>query len=196
MELDLEVYGGRNAVFHSGLGTAGSGKTSLTSVLQTYLEDHQLDSIIVNLDPAVEELPYEPHVDVRDYVDTREVMRKTGLGPNGALIASIDMLLMNIEDLKEEVWSYKSNYVIIDTPGQMELFAFRQTGPLVLKALIGDAKSAGVFLIDSSYAQQASNLLSALLLVASTYVRLKIPLVNALTKTDFSTTPSYRGLLT
>ncbi len=166
------------------LGTAGSGKTSLTSVLQTYLEDHQLDSIIVNLDPAVEELPYEPHVDVRDYVDTREVMRKTGLGPNGALIASIDMLLMNIEDLKEEVWSYKSNYVIIDTPGQMELFAFRQTGPLVLKALIGDAKSAGVFLIDSSYAQQASNLLSALLLVASTYVRLKIPLVNALTKTD------------
>ena len=46
------------------LGTAGSGKTSLTSVLQTYLEDHQLDSIIVNLDPAVEELPYEPHVDV------------------------------------------------------------------------------------------------------------------------------------
>lgn len=166
------------------LGTAGSGKTSLSSVLHTYLTSHQLDSILVNLDPAVEDLPYEPDVDVREYVDARELMRKTGLGPNGALIASIDMLLMNIEDIKEEIWSYKTNYVIIDTPGQMEIFAFRQTGPLVLKAIIGDARSVGLFLIDSTYAIQPSNLLSALLLASSTYVRLKIPLINALTKID------------
>lgn len=166
------------------LGTAGSGKTSLSSVLHTYLTSHQLDSILVNLDPAVEELPYEPDVDVREYVDARELMKKTGLGPNGALIASIDMLLMNIEDIKEEIWSYKTNYIIIDTPGQMEIFAFRQTGPLVLRAIIGDAKSVGLFLIDSTYATQPSNLLSALLLASSTYVRLKIPLINTLTKID------------
>jgi GTPase SAR1 family protein len=166
------------------LGTAGSGKTSLSSVLQSYLLDHQLDSIIVNLDPAVEELPYEPDVDVRDYVNAWDLMKKTGLGPNGALIASIDMILANIEDLKEEVWSYKSNYVIIDTPGQMELFAFRQTGPLVLRALIGDAKSVGVFLLDSTFATQPSNLLSALLLAASTHVRVRIPMVCALSKID------------
>jgi len=129
-------------------------------------------------------LPYEPDVDVRDYVDAREIMRKTGLGPNGALIASIDMLLMNLEDLREEVWSYKANYVIIDTPGQMELFAFRHTGPMVLRGLIGDAKTTGIFLVDSTYAQQSSNLFSALLLAASTYVRLKMPLVVALTKID------------
>jgi GTPase SAR1 and related small G proteins len=172
------------------LGTAGSGKTSLSSVLQTYLTSHQLDSIIVNLDPAVEELPYEPDVDVRDYVDARELMKKTGLGPNGALIASIDMLLMNVEDIKEEIWSYRTNYVIIDTPGQMELFAFRQTGPLVLRAIIGDMKSVGLFLIDSTYAVQPSNLLSALLLASSTYVRLKIPLINTLTKVDLLE-PSY-----
>lgn len=166
------------------LGTAGSGKTSLSSVLHTYLTSHQLDAIIVNLDPAVEELPYNPDVDVRDYVDARDIMRKTGLGPNGALIASIDLLLIDVEDIKEDVWSYKANYVIIDTPGQMELFAFRHTGPLVLKAIIGDAKAVAAFLIDSTYTNEPSNLFSALLLAASTHVRLKLPLINVLTKID------------
>lgn len=166
------------------LGTAGSGKTSLASVLHTYLTSHQLDAILVNLDPAVEDLPYVPDVDVREYVDARELMRKTGLGPNGALIASIDMLLANIDEIRDEIWNYKTNYVIIDTPGQMELFAFRPTGPLVLKAIIGEAKVASIYIIDSMYALQPSNLFSALLLASSTYVRLKMPMINALTKID------------
>jgi len=166
------------------LGTAGSGKTSLTSVFHTYLTSHQLDASIVNLDPAVEDLPYEPDIDVRDYVDAREVMRKTGLGPNGALIASIDMLLPYIEELRDLVWSLRSNYILIDTPGQMELFAFRDTGPIVLKSLIGDAKAVSLYLIDSTYAAKSSNLFSALLLAASTYVRLSYPQINVLTKID------------
>lgn len=166
------------------LGTAGSGKTSLASMLYTYLTSHDLDAVLVNLDPAVEDLPYEPDVDVRDYVDAREVMRKTGLGPNGALIASIDMLLLNIEEVRDEVWSFRGNYVIVDTPGQMEVFAFRPAGPLVLKALVGDAKTVSLFLVDSTFAQSPSSLFSALLLSASTHARLGYPQVNVLTKID------------
>lgn len=153
-------------------------------MLHTYLTSHQMDAILVNLDPAVEDLPYEPDVDVRDYVDAREIMRKTGLGPNGALIASVDMLLMNMEDIKEEVWSFKTNYVLIDTPGQMEIFAFRETGPLVLRALVGDAKAVALFLIDSTFALTPSSLFSALLLSASTHARLGYPQINVLTKVD------------
>jgi len=47
----------------------------------------------INLDPGVEELPYTPQTDVREYVNVRDVMRRYGLGPNGALIKSIDTLL-------------------------------------------------------------------------------------------------------
>ncbi|MEM1641757.1 MAG: ATP/GTP-binding protein [Desulfurococcaceae archaeon] len=166
------------------LGTAGSGKSSLTSVLYTYLTSHQLDAAMVNLDPAVEDLPYKPDVDVRDYVDARDIMRKTGLGPNGALLASVDMLLLNIEDIKEEVWSLRSNYIVIDTPGQMEIFAFRPTGPMVLRALVGDAKAVSLFLVDSTFASSPLNLLSALLLSASTYARIGYPQINVLTKID------------
>lgn len=166
------------------LGTAGSGKTSLTSMLHTYLVSHQLDAAIVNLDPAVEELPYDPDIDVRDYVDARDVMRRTGLGPNGALIASIDMLLANIQEIQDLVWSMKANYILIDTPGQMELFAFRDTGSIVLKSIVGDAKAVALYLIDSTYASRSSNIFSALLLAASTHARLGYPQVNVLTKVD------------
>lgn len=166
------------------LGTAGSGKTSLSAMLNTYLASHELDSIIVNLDPAVEETPYLPDVDVRDYVNVYEIMRKTGLGPNGALIAAVDLVLANINEIYDEVHSIKANYVIIDTPGQMELFAFRDTGPLVLKSLIGEFKAVVLFVIDATYATSPSNFLSSLLLLASTHVRLGYPQVNVITKTD------------
>ncbi|OYT39233.1 MAG: GTPase [Desulfurococcales archaeon ex4484_58] len=166
------------------MGTAGSGKTTLTYSLVNYLLDNQLDAIAVNLDPAVEKLPYRPDVDVREYVDARELMEIQGLGPNGALLAAVDMLALKIEELREEIWSIKANYIVIDTPGQMEIFAFRESGPIVINALVGDAKAVSLFLIDSIQASKPSNYFSALLLAASTQVRMALPQINVLTKID------------
>ncbi|MCD6300980.1 MAG: ATP/GTP-binding protein [Staphylothermus sp.] len=166
------------------LGTAGSGKTTLTASLQDYLLNHNLDVVTVNLDPAVESLPYKPDVDVREYVNARDLMLKTGLGPNGALIAAVDMLATRIDELKDEIWSLKTNYIIIDTPGQMEIFAYREIGPLLLDTIVGDAKAVSLFLIDGIYASKPSNYFSALLLSASTHVRLGFPQINVLTKID------------
>ncbi len=166
------------------LGTAGSGKTTLTAALADFLLDNELDVVTVNLDPAVETLPYKPDIDIRKYVNARELMENTGLGPNGALIAAVDMLTLNIDSLKEELDSLKSNYIIIDTPGQMELFAFRETGPLVIKALVRDIKSVALFLIDIVQAVKPSSFFSTLLLAASTQVRIALPQLNVLTKID------------
>ncbi len=166
------------------LGTAGSGKTTLTSSLIDYLLNNQLDAVTVNLDPAVDVLPYKPDVDVREYISARELMKTQGLGPNGALIAAVDMVALNIEELKEEIWSLKTNYIVIDTPGQMELFAFRETGPLIINALVGEAKAVSLFLIDAIQASKPSNYFSALLLAVSTQVRISLPQLNVLTKID------------
>nr|WP_227410860.1 ATP/GTP-binding protein [Thermosphaera aggregans] len=177
------------------LGTAGSGKTTLTSMLMSYLDSHQMDVATVNLDPAVEDLPYNPDVDIREWVDAREVMAKQGLGPNGALIASVDMLALNISELKDQVDSLRSNYVIIDTPGQLEIFAFRDSGPVVLRTIIGDSKAVSLFLIDGLYAVKPSNLFSAMLLSASTFFRIKYPQINVFTKIDLLSEAEYSGLL-
>ncbi|MEM2382636.1 MAG: ATP/GTP-binding protein [Desulfurococcaceae archaeon] len=166
------------------LGTAGSGKTTLTATLSDYLSHLGFDIAIVNLDPAAENLQYEPDVDVRDYVNAREVMEKYGLGPNGSLIVSADLIAARISEISEEVSSLKANYIVIDTPGQLELFAFREAGPLIIRSLIGDQKAASLFLIDSILAEDPSSLLSSLLLASSINLRIKLSQINVLNKVD------------
>ena len=169
------------------LGTAGSGKSVLTAAFADWLEDQQLSVSRVNLDPAAEWLPYNPDFDVRDLVNTREVMVENNLGPNAALIASVDMLINYIDVIRKEVWSEKTNYVIVDTPGQLELFAFRSSGPLVLSAIIGEHKSVSLYLIDAFFALQPAAFVSALLLSSSVMLRFNKPQINVLSKADLLT---------
>jgi GTPase SAR1 family protein len=166
------------------VGTAGSGKTHLADSFGRWLENMGYSIARVNLDPAVDWLPYSPDIDVRDYVSAQNVMSEMRLGPNGALIASIDMLVGHVNDLKRDISEYSVDYYIIDTPGQMELFAYRSSGPIVLESIIGSSESAVVFLIDPIFVEKPSSLVSALLLSASTYLRLLKPQVNIVSKSD------------
>ena len=40
----------------------------------------------VNLDPAAEDFPYEPDLDIKELICLEDVMEEMGLGPNGGLI--------------------------------------------------------------------------------------------------------------
>ena len=166
------------------VGPAGSGKTALTDALASVIEGYGAQVARVNFDPAAETLPYTPDVDVRNYVTVRSLMEEAGLGPNGALIAAVDMLINYAGQLREEVESFEADYVIIDTPGQMELFAFRIGGPIVLNAVIQDDPAATVFLIDPSMIEPVSNLVSAFTLASSVAVRLRLSQVNVFSKAD------------
>ena len=73
-------------------GTAGSGKSLLASRLLQLYKDNQSYPIILNLDPGALNLPYEPDVDVRDYIDIRTLMETYNLGPNGSLVMASDMI--------------------------------------------------------------------------------------------------------
>lgn len=165
-------------------GTAGSGKTTLVKEFQNYLLDQELDTAIINLDPAVEKLPYTPDFDVRDYVDAYEVMQRYGLGPNSSLIVSIDLLLSKAVDIKNDIGEIDANYVLVDTPGQVELFAYRDTGRILSSLITGENKAINVFLIDSFLAKDARTYVSLLLLSSAIRFRMNLPQVNALTKID------------
>ncbi len=166
------------------LGPAGSGKSHLAAAFADWMEANELDVARLNLDPAVEWLPYNPDVDVRDYVNARKVMEEYQLGPNGAMIASVDMLIKYIDKIREDVEATRANYVVVDTPGQMELFAFRETGPIVLSKLLEGYRSAAVFLIDAVMASKPSSLASSILLANSVRFRLRLPQINAVSKAD------------
>jgi len=166
------------------VGPAGSGKSYLADALGDWMEFNELSVARVNLDPAAEWIPYEPDVDVRSYVDARAVMRKYKLGPNGALVASVDMMVEYADKLREEIEAAGSNYVIIDTPGQMELFAFRDTGPYVVHEITRGHKTVTVFIVDSVFASNPRSLASTLLLALSTRLRMGLPQVTVVSKVD------------
>lgn len=171
------------------LGTAGSGKSALSGALANYLDNKGEDFAIMNLDPGTLEdnLPYEPDINVRDYVKAEEVMNRYKLGPNGAMIASMDLVVEHINELREEIKSISPDYLIVDTPGQMEIFAYRPTGSIILKNLFFDPsyRLAIVFIFDPFLCKVSPNtLLSVLFLSISVFWRFGLPVVNVLSKTD------------
>ena len=176
----------KQEIFLYMIGTAGSGKSTLSHTFKEWTEVEGLDAILVNLDPGAENLPYTPDVDIRDWISLKEVMETHGLGPNGAQIACADMLALNIDDVKESIRSFKSDFVVVDTPGQLELFVFRESGRFIIETLQPN-RSVIAYLIDHVLAKNPSAFVSHLLLSLSTHFRMGVPQLNVLSKADMLT---------
>ena len=170
-----------NAIFIT--GTAGSGKSLLTSRLLKWYSDNNAFPISLNLDPGAVNLPYDPDVDVRNYIDIATIMESYGLGPNGSLVMASDMIASKIDEIQNEVDGLNPDYVIVDTPGQIELFAFRASGPYFVSNLHADSKVT-IFAIDGVLVSSPINYVSISLLASSVKLRLKTAQINVLTKRD------------
>jgi len=164
-------------------GTAGSGKSMLTSKILEYYQTNGVFASVLNLDPGVESLPYRPDVDVRDYVDIVQIMKQYDLGPNGSMIMANDLIATKIEDIQNEIHGVNPDYLIVDTPGQIELFAYRASGPFFIQNIDAGEKT-NIFLYDGTMIVSPSNFISISLLATSIKLRLGLPTINVMTKTD------------
>jgi len=165
------------------VGTAGSGKSMLTAALLEWFSRKGENVATLNLDPGVLNLPYEPDIDVRNYVSVDELMEKYRLGPNGALLLASDIIVDQIEQVNREIEEVNPAYLIIDTPGQMELFAFRVSGPLIAKEIKADGKIV-LYLFDAPFCLNPFNYASNIFLSAAVFLRFTLPQLNVLSKAD------------
>jgi len=158
----------------------------MASGAKRWLVSKGVSALTVNLDPGAERLPYIPDVDVRDYVQLDEVMDRYGLGPNGAIVVSSDLIAEDFGEILHEIEEYAPDYAIFDTPGQLELFVFRASGAFVVKALAKEQTMAA-FLVDPFLVQTPSSFTSILLLSATAELRLGVPVIRVLSKCDMLT---------
>jgi GTPase SAR1 family protein len=165
------------------IGTAGSGKSLFTAAFSEWLKMSKQDVAVVNLDPGALKLPYSPDVDVRNYVDVGNIMEKYGLGPNGALIMAADLIADEIENLTRDIEDANADLVLVDTPGQMELFAFRASGPYIVNELTKENKAI-VYLFDAVFSINPLNYVSNMFLSAAVYNRFFQPQIHLLSKCD------------
>lgn len=165
------------------VGTAGSGKSLLSSKINEYYTKNSAFTAILNLDPGVEDLPYACDIDVRDHIDIVSIMKQYELGPNGALIMANDLIASKIDEIRDQIEKVNPDYLIIDTPGQIELFAYRTSGSFLIDNLTQEEKM-NIFLFDGALINTPVNFVSMALLATSIKLRLNLPTINALTKRD------------
>jgi GTPase SAR1 family protein len=164
------------------VGMAGTGKSSLIGAFREWLRLREVNVLALNLDPGALSTPYNPDVDVRSMVDVYQLMERYELGPNGALIMAADLIADHLEEITAILEESTPDFLLVDTPGQIELFAFRESGPFIVNNMPGE--KAVVYLMDAPFSRNPLNFVSNLFLAAAVYHRLLKPQVYALSKSD------------
>jgi GTPase SAR1 family protein len=165
------------------VGTAGSGKSTLVAAFRRWMENEGYSALTVNLDPGVEVLAYEPDVDIRDWVVLADVMEQFNLGPNGAQVAAADMMAMQVADVLAAFEGMEADYVLLDAPGQLELFAFRSSSRRLVEVL-GGPRPLIAYLYDPALVGTPNGFMTSMLLGATVQFRLGVPLMSLLSKVD------------
>eukprot|EP00127_Corallochytrium_limacisporum_P007498 Clim_evm20s253 gene=Clim_evmTU20s253 len=167
------------------MGPAGAGKSTYCATIQRHCESIQRTVHVVNLDPAAEYLPYEPSLDIRDLISSADVAEELKYGPNGALVYCMEFLMDNLDWFEEALGSYEEEYLIVDLPGQIELY----THIPVIRNFVSFLerqmyRMCAVYMVDSQFVSDSSKFFAVTLTAMSAMLHLKVPHVNVLTKVD------------
>lgn len=178
------------------IGTAGSGKSSLTYSFGSWLEREAKAGVsYINLDPGCIHTPFKPDFDVRSLFTVNDLMRREGLGPNGAIIRAAELMKEYCSTIALEISRVEAEFTLIDTPGQMEIFVFRDTGPIIVESLKKIGRTLVVYIFDPMLARTVSDLSVALSLAVATQIRLGVPCISILNKSDLPEAEAILALL-
>ena len=169
------------------VGMAGSGKTTFLTRLYRTLEN---DGYYINLDPACKTLPFPAQIDIRDTVNYQKVMQDYDLGPNGAIVTSLNLFSTKIDQvlgiLERRCDDAASNfkYIVVDTPGQIEAFTWSASGSMITEAFSSSFPTIMTFVADTPRCANPSTFMSTMLYSCSMMYRSRVPMVVAFNKTD------------
>ena len=165
------------------LGTAGSGKSELTGAFTRWMEMQGEDAMAINLDPGAITIPYSANVDVRDYIRVEALMGEYGLGPNGGLMLASELMLEIVDQLSSDIDDFGPDVVLVDTPGQMEMFAFRDIGARIAEDISDEGKGV-IYLFDAGFCRDPLNYVMNMFLASAINSRFLLPQVSVLSKAD------------
>lgn len=190
------------------VGMAGSGKTTFMQRINSYLHTQHTQSpkttappYVVNLDPAVRSVPFDSNIDIRDSVNYKEVMKQYNLGPNGGILTSLNLFSTKIDQVmtilenrclpkpkeegKEEPAPPTANHIIVDTPGQIEVFVWSASGSILLSSLASSFPTVIAYVIDTPRTtENTSTFMSNMLYAISILYKTKLPMILVFNKTD------------
>jgi len=168
------------------LGMAGSGKTTFVKTLTSYMIEQRLSIYTINLDPGCASIPYPVKIDIRDTVKYKDVMKHYNLGPNGAIVTSLNLFATKFTEVLDllDKRSKETDYIIIDTPGQIEVFTWSASGQIITETLANVYPTVIIYVADSAKCISPVTFMSNMTYSCSIMFKTKLPLVLALNKSD------------
>ncbi|XP_006456559.1 hypothetical protein AGABI2DRAFT_211590 [Agaricus bisporus var. bisporus H97] len=170
------------------IGMAGAGKSTFVQRINSYLHssDPNKPPYILNLDPAVAFVPYEANIDIRDTVNYPEVMKQYNLGPNGGILTALNLFTTKFDQVLElvEKRAEDVDYVILDTPGQIEIFTWSASGAIITDAVASSLPTVVAYIIDTPRTTAPATFMSNMLYACSILYKTKLPFILVFNKTD------------
>lgn len=168
------------------IGMAGTGKTTLTQRINHFVVSSNIRSYFVNIDPAVQEVPFAASIDIRDTVTQKEVMAKLRLGPNGAIMTALNIFATRINEVLEliEKRADDLDFVFIDTPGQIEAFTWSASGQLITEAFSATMPTVMLFIADTVRCANPQTFMSTMMYSCSVMYKTQLPLCVVFNKCD------------
>lgn len=168
------------------VGMAGSGKTTFMQRLNSELHTKGETPYVINLDPAVMKVPYSCNIDIRDSINYKKVMETYNLGPNGAIVTSLNLFATKIDQVIGLVEKRSDNFkhCIIDTPGQIECFVWSASGSIVTEAFASTFPTVLAYIIDTPRTASPTTFMSNMLYACSIMYKTKLPMIIVFNKTD------------
>ncbi|KFH40718.1 GTPase-like protein [Hapsidospora chrysogenum ATCC 11550] len=190
---------------------AGSGKTTFMRRINSYLHSKNRPPYVINLDPAVLNVPFEANIDIRDSVNYEEVMKQYNLGPNGGILTSLNLFATKVDQIvnllekrarptpaaaepqKPDDSSSSTtstdgkkaiDSILVDTPGQIEVFVWSASGTILLESLASSFPTVIAYIIDTPRTASTSTFMSNMLYACSILYKTKLPMILVFNKTD------------
>ncbi|KAM7484954.1 hypothetical protein LguiA_000963 [Lonicera macranthoides] len=168
------------------VGMAGSGKTTFLHRLVCHTQASGKRGYVMNLDPAVMTLPFGANIDIRDTVRYKEVMKQYNLGPNGGILTSLNLFATKFDEVISviEKRADQLDYVLVDTPGQIEIFTWSASGAIITEAFASTFPTVITYVVDTPRSENPTTFMSNMLYACSILYKTRLPLVIAFNKTD------------
>ena len=174
------------------VGMAGSGKTTFMQRINAHLHGQKQPPYVINLDPAVLNVPFESNIDIRDSVNYKEVMKQYNLGPNGGILTSLNLFSTKVDQVvgllekRAEPQDGRApiGHVLVDTPGQIEVFVWSASGQILLESLASSFPTVIAYIIDTPRTASTSTFMSNMLYACSILYKTKLPMILVFNKAD------------
>ena len=170
------------------IGPAGVGKTSLWQAFGNYLEKSRgLTIRRVNMDPGANAAGFKVDYDITNEISIHELMKRQNLGPNGAILEACRQISAKQDVIFQKILPkdpLEFDFLLIDTPGQIDSFVLQPYGAAFLNELNTRIPLSAIYLYDATALKDPVNIPAQLFLNLAVTFELQFELTPCLSKSD------------